>query len=107
GLVLLLNSAGLQAKTVVVGTGYEPVTIAAVLGTATAGDTVVITAGTYREHDLVVDRTLTILGRGEAVLDGEMRHAIMTVKSDSVVVRGLHFVNAGVSFVKDNAALRF
>lgn len=107
GLALLLNSACLLAKTVVVGAGYEHATISAALSSAAAGDTVVITTGLYREHDLLVDRKLTVLGHGEAILDGELRHAIMTVKSDSVVVRGLHFVNAGVSFVKDNAALRF
>ncbi len=105
--VLLLNSAGLQATAVIVGAGYEFATISAALGSAAAGDTVVVMSGIYREHDLIVDRKLTMLGRGEAVLDGEMRHAILTVRSDSVVVRGLKFVGAGVSFVKDNAALRF
>lgn len=107
GLALLVGSACLQAKTLLVGAGHEHTTISAALSNAAAGDTLMITAGLYREHDLLVDRRLTILGQGEAVLDGEMRHAIMTVTSDSVVVRGLHFINAGISFVRDNAALRF
>lgn len=69
-------------------------------------DTIVIKKGTYKEHDILVDKPLTIIGKDYPVIDGEMKGEIITVVSDSVTVDGLFIVNVGTSYTEDYAAIR-
>ena len=45
-------------------------TLTAALRLARAGDTLVVTAGIYREPQIIVSVPVVILGEGTAVLDG-------------------------------------
>ncbi len=81
-------------------------TITEAVRRASAGDRIVVKAGTYREPTIIVDRPVEIEGIGLPVLDGEGERQIMTIAADDVTVRGLRFVNTGTSYVEDRAALR-
>jgi nitrous oxidase accessory protein len=83
---------------------YHSVTAA--VAAAHSGDTVLVTSGVYREGPVIVDRPLVILGEPGAVLDGEGRHGLVVVESDSVTVRGLTLRNTGITFTDDRAAIR-
>jgi nitrous oxidase accessory protein len=104
-LLLGLASPG-GARTIVVAPGGEVPTVAAALRLARAGDTVLVTAGVYREPRLVVTVPLTILGRGEAILDGGGAHEVLTLRADGITVRGLTVRNVGPSFTEDRAGIR-
>ena len=73
---------------------------------AAPGARVVVLAGTYREPTVVVDRPLTLEGRGWPTLDGEGARELLQVRADDVTVRGLRFTRVGVSMVEDRAAVR-
>jgi nitrous oxidase accessory protein len=73
---------------------------------APARSRIVITAGTYREPTIVIDKPLEIIGEGWPVLDGEGARQIMSIGADDVTVRGLVFRNVGASFVEDRAAIK-
>jgi nitrous oxidase accessory protein len=105
-LLAALLVAGPHTRTIVVIPGGEVPTVAAALGLARAGDTVVVTAGVYREPRLIVTVPVTILGRGEAILDGRGAHEVLTLRADGVTVRGLTIRNVGVSFTEDRAGIR-
>ena len=81
-------------------------TIGAAVARATSGTTIIVHAGTYREPTIVVDKSVTIVGEGRPVIDGEGAHEIMIVRADDVTVRGLVLRNVGSSYVEDRAALR-
>jgi nitrous oxidase accessory protein len=81
-------------------------TVTQALRLARAGDTIVVTAGVYREPRLDVTVRVTILGRGEAVLDGGGAHEVMTLRADGVTVRGLTIRHVGVSYTEDRAGIR-
>jgi nitrous oxidase accessory protein len=106
-LVLLLGLAGRgPARTIVVAPAGDVATIAAALRLAHPGDTVVVTAGVYHEPRLDVTVPVTILGRGEAVLDGDGAHEVLRLRADGITVRGLTIRNVGVSFTEDRAGIR-
>tara|TARA_R110002167_G_scaffold56550_3_gene160485 strand:+ start:9634 stop:10878 length:1245 start_codon:yes stop_codon:yes gene_type:complete len=69
-------------------------------------DTIVIKKGTYKEHDILVDKPLTILGENYPVIDGELKGEIITIVSDNVTIDGLHIINVGTSYTSDYAAIR-
>jgi nitrous oxidase accessory protein len=69
-------------------------------------DTIIIKKGTYKEHKIVVDKPLTIIGKNYPVIDGEKKGEIITVVSDHVTVDGLFIINVGTSYTEDYAAIR-
>ena len=80
--------------------------LAAAVAAATPGTVIRLAPGTYREPTVVVRvPRITITGDG-AILDGEGKHEILVVHADSVTIRGLTFMNTGVSQMQDRAALR-
>jgi nitrous oxidase accessory protein len=84
-----------------------PVTsVKAAIAQAAPGDTVRVRAGVYREGNLLIDKPLTLAGEGEAVLDGEGRVEVVTVRADDVTVRDLVIANSGMSYTTDFAGIR-
>ena len=69
-------------------------------------DTIVVKKGTYKEHNVVVDKPLTIIGENYPVIDGELKGEIITIISDDVTVDGLFIINVGNSYTEDYAAIR-
>jgi nitrous oxidase accessory protein len=94
------------SRTLVVAPGTPLATLGEAVARASAGDRIVVRAGTYREPLVTIDKPLTIEGDGDAILDGESAHAILTVAADDVTVRHLHFRDVGVSYTSDLAAVR-
>jgi nitrous oxidase accessory protein len=73
---------------------------------ANAGDRIVVPAGEYRGATLVIDKPLELVGHGRVILDGEGKRELITVRSDSVTIRGLVLRNVGTTFIEDRAAIR-
>ena len=69
-------------------------------------DTIIIKKGTYKEHGIIVDKPMTIIGEGYPVIDGEQKGEIITIVSDNVTVDGLFIINVGTSYTEDYAAIR-
>ncbi len=72
---------------------------------ASAGDTLIITEGVYYESDITINKPLTVLGRGNAVIDGQEKGFVLMIKSDDVVLKGIEIRHAGTSFIEDYAGL--
>ncbi|USD26947.1 nitrous oxide reductase family maturation protein NosD [Flagellimonas marinaquae] len=73
---------------------------------ASAQDTLLVQKGTYKEFDILVDKPLVIKGIDYPVVDGEKKGEIFRITSDNVTLDGLFIINVGVSYTKDNAAIR-
>jgi nitrous oxidase accessory protein len=99
------RSATAQSREIRVGTDGDVATITEALEQAEDGDRIVIGPGTYREGTLTVERSVTLEGEGWPVLDGEGTHSVMVVTAPDVELRGLVFRGAGVSHVRDHAAI--
>ena len=69
-------------------------------------DTILIKKGNYKEHNIIINKPLTIIGENYPVIDGELKGEIITIVSDNVTVDGLFIINVGTSYTKDYAAIR-
>src|SRR6476469_2061133 len=94
------------AHRIVVAPAGPVLTVGAALRQARPGDTILVTAGVYREPRLEVRVPLTLLGEGAAILDGGGDHEVLTVQADDVTIRGLTIRNVAPSFVEDRAGIR-
>jgi nitrous oxidase accessory protein len=73
---------------------------------AQPGDTILIRPGRYREGNLIIEKSIVIIGEGLPVLDGEGKYEILTIHADGVVIKGLKFVDTGIASINDLAAIK-
>jgi nitrous oxidase accessory protein len=93
--------------TVVVSPAGPVATLAEALARVSPRGTIVVQPGRYRlAAEQVVDRPVTIAGRGEAVLEGSGPHGLLRITADGVTLRGLVFRNVDPSFIDDRAAVQ-
>ena len=92
--------------TIPVGPTKAVKTITAGIAAANPGDTLIVESGTYREGNIVLEKSLTIIGKNFPVLDGENKHEILTIHANRVTISGLKFINTGVASINDIAAIK-
>lgn len=100
-LLFVLNS--LFANTIVAGRGQS---LRQAIAEAKHGDTVLVTKGTYKEGNIIIDKSICLLGVDAPVLDGDHKHEILTISGKNIVIKGIQFANAGYSSMNDFAALK-
>ena len=105
-VMILLLATGLSAKEWTVQPGTELPTIRAAIAVADSGDVIIVKSGTYRESPVEVNKSVSIIGDGEVIIDGEEDHQVITVTADYVTLKNLDIRNCGVSFVDDKAGVK-
>jgi nitrous oxidase accessory protein len=73
---------------------------------AAPNDTILLENGTYKEGPLTITKPLRLIGVDGPVLDGEGKHEILTLSGQNILVKGIHFANAGYNSMNDYAAIK-
>ncbi len=105
-LFVSLSSTDTMGGVINVGPSEEIHSIKKGIGLSESGDTLMIHGGTYREGNIVIDKSISIIGVGFPVLDGEEKYEILTVHANHVVITGLKFINTGSASIDDLAAIK-
>jgi parallel beta-helix repeat protein len=81
-----------ESKTIIVP--YDFSTIEKAVKVALPGDTIIVKEGIYKEGEIEINKTITILAEGEVVIDGceKMEHALI-IRADEVTVSGFTMQN--------------
>jgi nitrous oxidase accessory protein len=103
---LFLEADDLQANVIHAGPGQAIRTLRAALDVAAAGDTILLGPGTFREGNVIIQKSITIIGNGNPVLDGDNKYEILTINADHVVIQDITFANTGVASISDIAAVK-
>jgi nitrous oxidase accessory protein len=104
--ILFFNSTSLYATTFTIGKQHAIKTIREGIALAQAGDTLWVKAGTYQEGNLILEKSLTLIGENFPVLDGENTYEILTIHAQHVVIQGFRFIDTGVASINDLAAVK-
>jgi nitrous oxidase accessory protein len=80
--------------------------IKSAIAKAQHGDTILISSGIYREGNIIIEKSLTIIGEKFPVLDGEAKYEIFTIHADRVTIQGIKFIDTGVASMNDVAAIK-
>jgi nitrous oxidase accessory protein len=70
------------------------------------GDTLYIQPGTYKEGNIIIEKSLTIIGNNFPILDGDHKFEIFTIHAHNVTITGLKFINTGIASINDLAAIK-
>jgi nitrous oxidase accessory protein len=73
---------------------------------AQAGDTILVKPGTYREGNILIEKSLVVIGEGYPVLDGESKYEILTIHATNVTIEGFRFIKTGMGSIQDIAAIK-
>lgn len=103
---ILFGCMTCSASVLEVGPDKSIQSIREALSTASAGDSINIFPGTYREGNIEINKKLVITGIDYPLLDGENEYEILRVMADSVIIKGLALKDVGVSYVEDRSAIR-
>ncbi|MCC7401064.1 MAG: nitrous oxide reductase family maturation protein NosD [Chitinophagaceae bacterium] len=94
------------ARIIKVGKQQQARSISQAISLASAGDTIWVENGTYREKNMVINKPVVLLGINYPVLDGEHQYEIISVKANNVTIKGFRIENTGVSSLEDIAAIK-
>ncbi len=95
-----------EGKTYVVSKGGRIQSIKEAIALAKNGDTLLIESGVYKEGNIVLEKSLVIIGKNLPVLDGEHKYEILTIHANNVTIQGLKFINTGIASINDLAAIK-
>jgi nitrous oxidase accessory protein len=107
GLIIILSISLSHAKKIYVDKKSNLNAIKTAIEIANPFDEIIISQGFYSEGNIIIDKPLKIIGKNFPVVDGDGHHEIFTVHSDNVLISGITFKNAGVNYLRENAAVRF
>jgi len=105
-ILLLFGMHKALANKIVVGKDKAISTLRQGIREAMEGDTILLNQGIYKEGNIIIDKAIHLIGINSPVLDGENKNEILTLTGKNIVIKGIHFANAGYSSMNDYAALK-
>jgi nitrous oxidase accessory protein len=94
------------SKKIIVGSGQPVRSLKKAIELANNNDTIVLQKGIYKEGSMVITRSITLIGEGNPVLDGENRYEILLISGKNIIIRGIEFQHSGYSAMNDFASIK-
>jgi nitrous oxidase accessory protein len=105
-IVFIAFSLGGWCRTIVVSKDGKIKSVKTAVQTANNGDTILVKPGTYKEGNIIVEKSIVIIGESLPVLDGENKYEIFTLHANNVTIKGLKFARTGIASIQDLAAIK-
>lgn len=81
-------------------------TITEAIRISVAGDTILVKKGVYKEQNIIIDKSISLIGEKGAIIDGENEGGILIFETDNFTIKGIKIINVGLSYTIDYAAIR-
>ncbi len=104
-ILFLITFAFASAKTIIVGKDEVVTSLRKAVELARPNDSILLKQGTYREGNIVINKSISLIGIGNPILDGENKYEILTVSGNNILIKGIHFENSGYSSMNDFASV--
>jgi nitrous oxidase accessory protein len=105
-LILFLffqNSFGI---TLHVGSAFAYSSIATALTSSHDGDTIFVHGGLYKEGNIIIDKSISLIGVDKPVLDGQKQYEVLSIKANHVLVTGFHIQHCGRASLNDPCGIK-
>ena len=104
-LILLTIQRG-SSEIFQVGNGMPYTTITSALIAAQDGDSVVVHGGIYKEGNIVVARSISLIGLNWPVLDGQRKYEVVSIKASHVLFTGFKVQYSGYASMDDPGGIK-
>ena len=104
-LILLTIQRG-SSETLEVGNGKLYTTITSALKVAQDGDSVLVYGGIYKEGNIVVAKSISLIGLNWPVLDGQRKYEVVSIKASHVLFTGFKVQYSGHASLEDPGGIK-
>ncbi len=104
--ILLITVFPVFANTHFVGKRYKNLSIQKTINTAKNGDTIVVENGIYKEGNIVINKSITLIGKNYPVLDGQKKHEVVSIKASNVTIEGFKVQHSGFATLDDPGGIK-
>ena len=70
------------------------------------GDTLFVYEGLYKEGNIVIDKSIMLIGINFPVLDGQKKFEVLSVKSANTVICGFKIIHSGYATLDDPCGIK-
>lgn len=105
-LCMILHSLSAYSAIIHVGSGFPMTSVREALSVAADGDTVMVHEGTYKEGNIIIDKSISFIGVDWPVLDGQLKYEVLSVKADHVLVTGFVVRDSGHASLDDPGGIK-
>lgn len=105
-ILFFLFSLPAFSRTIIVGKNQSFTSLKKAIELAKDKDSIILTNGIYKEGNIVLTKSLTIIGKDNPVLDGENKYEIFTISGKNITIKGITFKNSGYSGLNDYASIK-
>ena len=79
---LLIVAQILPAKTIVVGKNEAIKSIKKAIEIAQNGDVILVKSGRYKEENISIEKSISLIGEGYPILDGQRKYEILSLRAN-------------------------
>jgi nitrous oxidase accessory protein len=105
-IFFLFTSYVVQGKTITIGKNHPFTSIQNAINSSSDGDTLFVLKGNYKEGNLVVNKSLTLIGKNYPVLDGQKKYEVLSIKANYVTIDGFLVQHSGVATLDDPGGIK-
>lgn len=105
-LLIVLTIRHGRCESFHVGNGNAFTTITAALQVAQDGDSVIVHGGMYKEGNIVVARSISLIGLNRPVLDGQLKYEVVSIKASHVLFTGFKVQHSGYASLDDPGGIK-
>lgn len=105
-ILFIILSLDVHARTIKVGKDQPVRTIRKGIEMAKDNDSVIVGPGIYKEGNILITKSIILVGYQFPVIDGEKKYEIFTVSGRNIIVSGFQFQNGGPSAIHDYASIK-
>ena len=105
-LVCLISKESVFAKTLRVGIKHPFKTIQSALAKTENGDTVYLYKGLYKEGNISIHHSITLIGIDRPILDGDKKYEVVSIKASHVTIQGLRIQHSGYASLDDPGGIK-
>lgn len=103
---LLLTFLCLNAKTLKVGKNQPISSIKQAVLLSQNGDSIIVLPGLYQEGNIIVNKSITLIGIDFPKLDGQKKYEVLSIKAHSVLVKGFKIQRSGHASLDDPGGIK-
>lgn len=89
-----------------VGKGHPFKTIKSALKKTADGDKVIVHGGIYKEGNIVINKSISFIGKDRPVLDGDRKFEVLSVKANDVTVQGFKIQHSSYATLDDPGGIK-
>lgn len=89
-----------------VGVNKDFKNIKSALAACVDGDTIYVHEGIYREGNLIVDKSIHLIGLNRPILDGQKKYEVLSIKANHVYFAGFKVQKSGYATLNDPCGIK-